>query len=193
MSTSEPAPGWWIASDGRWYPPPPPPPHGAPPLAAAPPPFDAARLKPAPLSPAWPESPPDVARAAFCASCGMAASTGPYCPGCGQILMQQAGTAVLSAGPPSAGGHPRGLWPQRLRRLVSIRILFGCWLVSVLVAVIPTMIWRPLGWVWLPVFAVLLLGAVFNDDMVLECPHCRKRVKAGADTCHHCGRSVQAS
>jgi hypothetical protein len=25
---------------------------------------------------------------------------------------------------------------------------------------------------------------------VLYCPHCRKRVKIGATSCHHCGRTV---
>jgi hypothetical protein len=38
-------------------------------------------------------------------------------------------------------------------------------------------------------FPVWILGAA-NPENVLYCPYCRKRVKIGATSCHHCGRTV---
>ena len=29
--------------------------------------------------------------------------------------------------------------------------------------------------------------AVFNDEQMIRCDQCGKRVKLGASTCHHCG------
>jgi hypothetical protein len=52
---------------------------------------------------------------------------------------------------------------------------------------------RPAQKLALPLFVLTLAGVVFNDAQVLRCPNCRKRIKLGADTCHHCGRKVAAS
>lgn len=67
MSDSSQGPGWWIASDGKWYPPesatPPPPAPPAPPAApvpptpSAPPSPTAAPIPPAPAYPSAPAAP----------------------------------------------------------------------------------------------------------------------------------------
>jgi hypothetical protein len=42
------------------------------------------------------------------------------------------------------------------------------------------------------VFLMFVHGSnVLSDEQMLYCPHCKKRVKMGADTCHHCGREVK--
>jgi uncharacterized membrane protein len=83
------------------------------------------------------------------------------------------------------------LWGQRLQRLVSFRI--GCLaaIVALIVAAIASAVWRPLvGPVFFLVFAAVMVLAMFNDRNILYCPYCRKRVKMGATTCHHCGQNV---
>lgn len=39
------------------------------------------------------------------------------------------------------------------------------------------------------VLGLIVLG-MFSGGIVLKCPYCHKRVKIGATTCHHCGRTV---
>lgn len=45
--------------------------------------------------------------------------------------------------------------------------------------------------IFLPVFLFALFAQVTDKSHVLYCPHCRKRVKMGADRCHHCGQMVR--
>lgn len=99
---------------------------------------------------------------------------------------------------PSAGtSAERGLGrrlivaAQLTRRLASIRIFFMALFGGLLVAVPLSLIARPLGYAFFPVFLLLWLGTALNRDYALDCPHCRKRVKMGAGVCHHCGRSVR--
>lgn len=104
------------------------------------------------------------------------------------------GTSSIPLQPPDfnaaqVSGAP---WGQRLQRLGSIRV--GC--VSLFVALgaafVSSLVWEPLaGIVFLIVFLLMMIAAVFNDDNILYCPHCRKRVKMGANTCHHCARAVK--
>lgn len=84
------------------------------------------------------------------------------------------------------------LWGRRLRKLTSWRVLGTAILVGILGGLALSYIWEPLGtWAFWPLFVTALLLAMFNDDAVLYCPHCGKRVKVGHDTCHHCGRDVK--
>ena len=56
-------------------------------------------------------------------------------------------------------------------------------------------LWRKRPWsgagTHRPVYVLVLLIAILADENVLQCPLCRKRVKAGAATCHHCGQGVR--
>lgn len=82
---------------------------------------------------------------------------------------------------------------QRMRyveRALSFRILFGCAFVAIVAGVIASLLWTPLAYLAIPVFLVVWGLAIVNDDNVLRCPYCAKRVKLGASTCHHCGRTV---
>lgn len=83
-------------------------------------------------------------------------------------------------------------WPSRIRKLLSIRVFFACFLGAAIVSYLLSLIWDPLGVVlfW-PVFGGLLLMSILNDDAVLYCPFCRKRTKVGAEVCHHCGRHIK--
>lgn len=42
------------------------------------------------------------------------------------------------------------------------------------------------------VLAILLVYgyALVTPGFQAYCPHCRRRVRLGSDTCHHCGRGV---
>lgn len=89
-------------------------------------------------------------------------------------------------------GETATLWGRRLRKLTSWRVLGTAILVGILGGLALSYIWEPLGtWAFWPLFAIALLLAMFNDDAVLYCPHCGKRVKVGHDTCHHCGKDVK--
>lgn len=48
-------------------------------------------------------------------------------------------------------------------------------------------------WVFLVPIAGLLIYAYTVGGLRTRCPSCRKRVKIGASTCHHCGRDVRAA
>lgn len=78
-----------------------------------------------------------------------------------------------------------------VRRLLSIRLIVIALFGGVLVAVLLSLIARPLGYAFFPVFLVLWIGTALSRDYALDCPHCRKRVKMGANVCHHCGRTVR--
>lgn len=80
-----------------------------------------------------------------------------------------------------------------LDRAFSFRVLLGCGLVAALVGALLSLVWEPLSYGAVPVFVALWIGVVLNDDTVVRCPHCRKRVKVGASTCHRCGLDVHAA
>ena len=66
----------------------------------------------------------------------------------------------------------------------------ACFFGAAIVGYLLSRLWGPLVWLTWPLYGLLLLAAVFNDDNVLYCPFCKKRVKMGAQACHHCGRNV---
>lgn len=75
--------------------------------------------------------------------------------------------------------------------LFSFRFLFGNLIVAAVIAILPSLLWPPLGAVvFFGAFAVLVIVGAMNPELVLYCPYCKKRVKAGASACHHCGRAV---
>lgn len=84
-----------------------------------------------------------------------------------------------------------GLWGGRLARALSIRALLLSLVVGVCAGVVVSLIWSSVAIMWVvwPVAAVTYLLAVFNDVQMVKCDQCRKRVKMGADACHHCGYS----
>lgn len=43
------------------------------------------------------------------------------------------------------------------------------------------------AYIGLAVGALVWLAGVANDDLMMYCGACHKRVKTGASTCHHCG------
>ncbi len=79
-----------------------------------------------------------------------------------------------------------------LQRALSIRIIFGSLFAALLISVVLGVLWGPLVYLFFPIFALAYGGAILNDANVLYCPYCRKRVKLGANTCHHCGRTVSS-
>lgn len=76
------------------------------------------------------------------------------------------------------------------RKVASVRVWIGAAIPAVIVGALLGEVWRPLVYLWIPLFAVLWLILVIDPTHVLYCPHCSKRVKAGASACHHCGRDV---
>lgn len=74
----------------------------------------------------------------------------------------------------------------------SFRLLFGALLAAGLVgAAVGSLISEAVGGVVaVAVFVPVWLLTAANPMAVLYCPYCRKRVKGGADVCHHCGRHV---
>lgn len=82
------------------------------------------------------------------------------------------------------------LWAARFGRLLSLRVLLGGLVASIFVSVVLSFLWDPLQYLWWFLYPAFLVGVFFNDDLVLRCPWCEKRVKLGATTCHHCGRDV---
>lgn len=79
---------------------------------------------------------------------------------------------------------------EAIRQLASIRLILIALFGGLLVAIPLSMIARPLGYAFFPVFLLLWIGTALSRDYALYCPHCRKRVKMGANVCHHCGRTV---
>ena len=74
------------------------------------------------------------------------------------------------------------LFTIRLWLLASIGAGAMAWLASKL--------WEPMGVVVFCIsLPVWIIGGMFGTDLSpRNCPHCGKRVKAGFDVCHHCGR-----
>jgi hypothetical protein len=79
---------------------------------------------------------------------------------------------------------------QVLQNVLSIRLFLVCLFTGAIVGGVMSLLWSPLVYVGLVGGGILWLLAVFNPATVLYCPHCRKRVKLGAESCHHCGRTV---
>jgi hypothetical protein len=77
-------------------------------------------------------------------------------------------------------------WPA----LFSLRVWFGAIFVGLIAAILPALLWPPLGTV------AFILGAGWTiyfqvaHGNPLYCPACKKRVKIGATACHHCGRAT---
>ena len=90
-------------------------------------------------------------------------------------------------------------WPGAAQRFGSAR--FGCSMgclgavIALPLALIAAWIWEPLAApvVIIVIFSVWILGVLFSNNGPLKCPYCGKRVKIGADACHHCGRIVTAA
>ena len=76
----------------------------------------------------------------------------------------------------------------RIARALSIRVVILSLVAGVGAGVLIGLAWpaatMPVVWT---VAAACYLLAIFNDAQMIRCPACRKRVKMGADTCHHCG------
>jgi len=91
------------------------------------------------------------------------------------------------------GARPRRNWGNVIRRALSLRIFINIFAVSCFVVWL-TDLFLPrsvLIWPACIFFWVCWLGAVFNDDVLLDCPFCGKRLKIGKSTCHHCGHDVR--
>ena len=85
------------------------------------------------------------------------------------------------------------LWAARFARILSIRVIVGATVGSLIFAALLGALWKPLTYSFFLILPLSLLGWFFNDDQELKCPYCRKLVKLGATTCHHCGRVVARS
>lgn len=97
-----------------------------------------------------------------------------------------------------APAEPEIAWGQLLlslqwRNLFSMRVWFGAMLLGAIPGALVAQLWNPLGVVVAMLLIAVAILASLMPDHVLYCPHCKKRVKAGADTCHHCGQNVLAS
>jgi hypothetical protein len=80
---------------------------------------------------------------------------------------------------------------RRWANLFSIRALIGSALVALIPAVPAGLLWPPLGTAaFIVAFVLAHLFIQMAPERVLYCPHCRKRVKMDATTCHHCGQRV---
>lgn len=83
-------------------------------------------------------------------------------------------------------------WGRRLDRAMRARVMFSSLAVALLAGVVVNSFWVAGAVPALIGVGVLVYGfQVLDDDLVLACPYCRKRVKAGASVCHHCTRAVR--
>lgn len=84
-----------------------------------------------------------------------------------------------------------GVWVNRLERALSIRLAFFCLVLGVCVYVLVQMAWSGVGYwlMWLVAGAAWVAAVWFNTDQMVKCDACSRRVKMGADVCHHCGYS----
>ena len=70
-----------------------------------------------------------------------------------------------------------------------IRVIFMAMLSAALLASavhLPGLVW-PL---FIGILVMYVVGRLAGTTGPLKCPYCRKRVKLGATTCHHCGRDT---
>ena len=78
-----------------------------------------------------------------------------------------------------------------LQRAFSFRLIGGALLLALLVGAFVAAASPTVGAIITIVLFLATYGVgVLNPVNVLYCPHCRKRVKAGASVCHHCGRNT---
>ena len=76
-------------------------------------------------------------------------------------------------------------------KLGSFRFWIGCAIIAFIPAFAVLQINPNLGWLF-DVFLARTVTSGLAYGVPLNCPHCRKRIKAGANICHHCGQSVHA-
>ena len=79
-------------------------------------------------------------------------------------------------------------WGRRLARAFSLRVIFFSFVFGFAVYALASFVWSgtPLAVMWTAAAAVYVM-AVTNDEQMLRCDACGKRVKLGAVRCHHCG------
>lgn len=87
-------------------------------------------------------------------------------------------------------------WPRLLRdlqwrNLFSFRVWLAAFFAAAILGALVAQLSEPLGQGTAILTLIICVFAALTPEHVLYCPHCRKRVKAGADTCHHCGRDVR--
>lgn len=78
----------------------------------------------------------------------------------------------------------------RWTNIFHARFWIGIAMAGFICAVVFGLIWDPLTYPAFFIGMALSALALLSDETVYTCPHCRKRVKTGASTCHHCGRQV---
>lgn len=150
----------------------------------------------------------------YCDQCGQQLTTGAkFCTSCGAPRQATATPAAQTA---QADPLPRPAMPvidpsasprQAVTRTLlaqirahpgtviknafSFRLIFTAFLIALVPAFLGSLIAPAVGSVlfFLTFIPVWLLSAA-NPMVVLYCPFCGKRVKMGADSCHHCGRAV---
>ncbi len=85
------------------------------------------------------------------------------------------------------------------RTLLSLRVALLAALVSVIPFALLYFVLDQVGlrgvgaalmWLWIPAVIIVWIAIAADPSQVAVCQHCRKRVKLGASTCHHCGRTV---
>ena len=77
---------------------------------------------------------------------------------------------------------------DRLSRAFSIRVIFLSLFGGVCVGVLAGLVWpsATMPVVWLAALGFYALF-VLNNAQMTRCDACSKRVKLGAERCHHCG------
>jgi hypothetical protein len=78
-----------------------------------------------------------------------------------------------------------------INNLFSIRLMLASLMIAIVPGVVGALI-HPVvsGILFCGTFLVVWVASAANPLVVLYCPSCQKRVKMGADACHHCGRVV---
>lgn len=74
--------------------------------------------------------------------------------------------------------------------LASLRVWFGILIAGAILGGLAGKLWKPLT---VPFFILGSLGSLtiwLTIGGNVYCPQCRKRVKMGANVCHHCGASA---
>lgn len=152
----------------------------------------------------------------YCGQCGgEVGAADVFCRSCGARhdpdarAVEQPATLSAPAPPdlPSAAGESQIAWVLKvclaqlrqhpgtvLRNAFSFRLMFAAFLIAAVPGVIGSLIHPVVGSVlFFATFVVAWLLSAANPLVAMYCPHCAKRVKTGAASCHHCGRAVAAS
>lgn len=132
----------------------------------------------------------------FCTDCG-AESPGRFCGACGSAQGTERATSLLGAALPiTPQVRELGkleIWGARVERCFSIRLWLASLFAGALLGTLAGAAWDPLSMpVTIGVFLVAFIGTLVNDEQMMKCDACRKRVKLGATACHHCGYSRNA-